>query len=316
MTIKGLSARSGMNRTDRLQLPAMGVGTWAWGDRLYWGYERRFGRREVEGAYAASLKAGLLFYDTAEIYGQGASEVILGQLERGSGAHLAIASKFMPFPWRLKKGDLLTALRRSLDRLGRESLELYQIHWPLPPLRVETWMEGLAQTVEAGLVRAVGVSNYSLSQMRRAQSALAKHGIALRSNQVLYSLLDRRPEITGLLAECRREDIALIAYSPLAQGLLTGKYGQDNPPPLQRRLRVGRRRLMRAESLAEVMRRIGEGHGVKTASQVALNWVVCKGAIPIPGAKDAVQAEENAGALGWRLTDQDVADLDRLSAVH
>ena len=305
-----------MNLTDRLQLPVMGVGTWAWGDRLYWGYEHRFGRREVEGAYRASLEAGLLFYDTAEIYGQGASEVILGQLERGSGAHLTIASKFMPFPWRLKKGDLLTALRRSLDRLGRESLELYQIHWPLPPLRVETWMDALARAVEAGLVRAVGVSNYSLSQMRRGRAALAGHGIALRSNQVLYSLLDRRPEITGLLAECRREDIALIAYSPLAQGLLTGKYGQDNPPPLQRRLRVGRRRLMHAESLAEVMRRIGEGHDGKTPSQVALNWVICKGAIPIPGAKDAEQAEENAGAQGWRLTDREVADLDRLSAVH
>ena len=305
-----------MKLTDGLQLPAMGVGTWAWGDRLYWGYERRFGRREVEGAYAASLKAGLLFYDTAEIYGQGASEVILGQLERGSGAHLTIASKFMPFPWRLKNGDLLAALRRSLDRLGRETLELYQIHWPLPPLRVETWMEGLAQAVEAGLVRAVGVSNYSQPQMRRAKAALAKHGIALRSNQVLYSLLDRRPEITGLLAECRREDIALIAYSPLAQGLLTGKYARDNPPPLQRRLRVGKTRLMRAESLAKVLRRIGEGHDGKTASQVALNWVVCKGAIPIPGAKDTVQAVENAGALGWRLTDQEVADLDRLSTVH
>ena len=305
-----------MNLTDSLQLPAMGVGTWAWGDRLYWGYERRFGRREVEGAYAASLQAGLLFYDTAEIYGQGASEVILGQLEKGSGAHLTIASKFMPFPWRLKKADLLTALRRSLDRLGRESLELYQIHWPLPPIRVETWMEALARAVEAGLVRAVGVSNYSLSQMRRARLALAKHGIDLRSNQVLYSLLDRQPEMTGLLAECRREEIALIAYSPLAQGLLTGKYSRHNPPPLQRRVRVGIRKLKHAESLAEVMHEIGKGHDGKTASQVALNWVICKGAIPIPGAKDGVQAEENAGALGWRLTGQEVANLDRLSAVH
>src|SRR3972149_9118964 len=127
-----------MNLTDSLQLPAMGGGTWAWGDRLYWGYERRFGRREVGGAYAASLQAGLLFYDTAEIYGQGASEVILGQLEKGSGAHLTIASKFMPFPWRLKKDDLLTALRRSLDRLARGRPEVCQIHRPLPPAPART----------------------------------------------------------------------------------------------------------------------------------------------------------------------------------
>ncbi|HLC04115.1 MAG TPA: aldo/keto reductase [Anaerolineales bacterium] len=302
-----------MNPEHTLTLPRMGVGVWSWGDRLYWGYDRGFGRREVEAAFHASLEAGLDFFDTAEVYGQGASETILGELEKESGARLTIASKFMPFPWRLKKRDFLSALRRSLDRLGRGQLELYQIHWPLPPVPIETWMEALAEAVEMGLVQAVGVSNYSLSQMERARSALARYGIRLRSNQVLYSLLDRGPEQSGLLEACTRQDIALIAYSPLAQGMLTGKYTLNNPPPFHRRLRVGRRRLANSESLVEVLRRIGDGHGGKSAAQVALNWVICMGAIPIPGAKDRSQAQENVGALDWRLTGEEMAALDRAS---
>jgi aryl-alcohol dehydrogenase-like predicted oxidoreductase len=301
------------DRKGQLTLPAMGVGAWAWGDRMYWGYERGYGRREVEAAFQASLDAGIRFYDTAEVYGQGASERILGQLEKEAAVPLTIASKFMPFPWRLGKASLLNALRQSLDRLGRESLELYQIHWPLPPVRIETWMEPLAEAVSTGLARAVGVSNYNLDQMERARLALGGFGVPLRSNQVRYSLLDREPETTGLLEACLREDIALIAYSPLAQGLLTGAYSTDNPPPWIRRMRVGRARMAKSEYLVGVLRRIGDSLGGKTPSQVALNWVMCKGALPIPGAKNALQASENAGALGWRLSEAQIAALDEAS---
>lgn len=301
-------------RPGRLDLPPMGVGAWAWGDRMYWGYERGYGRREVEEAFHASLDAGIRFFDTAEIYGQGASERILGELEKEAQVPLTIASKFMPYPWRLGGGALLIALHRSLDRLGRGSLELYQIHFPLPPVRVEKWMEPLAEAVTSGLARAVGVSNYSLDQMERARSALAKFGVPLHSNQVRYSLLDREPEKTGLLEACRSEDIALIAYSPVAQGLLTGAYSMDNPPPWIRRMRVGRARMAKAEHLVGVLRRMGESLGGKTPSQVALNWVMAKGAIPIPGAKNASQANENVGALGWKLSEAQVAALDEASA--
>jgi aryl-alcohol dehydrogenase-like predicted oxidoreductase len=292
----------------------MGVGAWSWGDRFYWGYGRKFGRRDVGEAFHISLEAGLDFFDTAEAYGQGSSEIILGELEREAGARLIIASKFMPFPWRLRKQDLLSVLRRSLRRLGRDRLELYQIHWPLPPVPIETWMEGMADALRVGLVSAVGVSNYNLGQMQRAVSTLHRFGIPLRSNQVLYSLMDREPERSGLLEACQRQGIALIAYSPLAQGLLTGKYSLNAPPPLHRRMRAGRARLARAEAIVNVMRNIGEGYGGKSPSQVALNWVIRKGAIPIPGAKDGKQAEDNLGALGWQLSDEDVQQLDRASA--
>lgn len=291
----------------------MGVGAWAWGDRLYWGYEGDYGRQDVEAAYHASVEAGIRFFDTAEVYGRGASEAILGQLEKESGLSLTIASKFMPYPWRLRKKSLVEALRRSLDRLGRETLDLYQIHWPLPPVPTETWMEALAEAMGLGLVRSVGVSNYNLTQLERARSALARFGITLRSNQVLYSLMDRAPERTGLLEACRREGIALIAYSPLAQGLLTGRYSPSDPPPFRRRVRISRARLARSASLVDALRIVGEAHGGRTPSQVAINWVIAKAAIPIPGAKNAAQATENVGALGWSLSDEEVAALDRAS---
>jgi aryl-alcohol dehydrogenase-like predicted oxidoreductase len=171
-------------------------------------------------------------------------------------------------------------------------------------------MDALADAVEAGLTRAVGVSNYSPDQMRRAHAALAKRGVALASNQVEYSLLHREPERNGLVALCRELGVTLIAYSPLAKGLLTGKYTPDNPPPGARGRMAGRDYLARIQSLIGQLRTIGEAHGGKTPSQVALNWLICKDSLPIPGAKNVRQVQENAGALGWRLTEDEVARLD------
>ena len=133
----------------------------------------------------------------------------------------------------------MRALRHSLDRLGLESVDLYQMHWPFPPVSIDTWMDAMADAVQAGLIRAVGVSNYNAEQTRRAHDALAKRGVPLASNQVDYSLLQRKPETNGLLALCKQLNVTLIAYSPLAQGLLTGKYTPQNPPPGLRGRRYG-----------------------------------------------------------------------------
>jgi aryl-alcohol dehydrogenase-like predicted oxidoreductase len=291
----------------------MGTGCWQWGDRLYWGYGSGYSEGDLKAAYDASLTAGLSFFDTAEVYGQGRSERLLGGFIRASGRAALVATKFMPFPWRLWKGTLLGALRRSLQRLGLAQADLYQIHWPVPPMSVETWMEALADAVEAGLTRAVGVSNYDVEQMRRASAALAKRGMRLASNQVPYSLLDRAVERNGLLALCRQMGVRLIAYSPLAQGVLSGKYTPAHPPPGARAGRYGRALLARVQPLVGLLRNLGASHGGKTPAQVALNWVICKGALPIPGAKNAAQVRENAGALGWRLTPAEVSALDAMS---
>lgn len=296
-----------------VRVTPLGVGTWQWGDSMFWGYGKGYAAGEIRAAFDASLAAGLTFFDTAEIYGQGKSERFLGQFISGNGARPVVATKFMPLPWRVSKGQFLGALRKSLGRLGLAQVDLYQLHWPFPPRPVEFWADALADAVQAGLARAVGVSNYSTDQMRRAHEALAKRGVPLASNQVEYSLLHRAPERNGVLDACRELGVTLIAYSPLRKGLLTGKYTPDNLPP------GFRRRIARSEQLAVIqllitlMREIGAGHGGKTPSQVALNWVICKGAIPIPGAKNARQAQDNARALGWRLTADEVAALDKLS---
>lgn len=206
----------------------------------------------------------------------------------------------------------MKALRASLGRLGLDSVDLYQVHWPSPPRSVKAWMGPLAQAVKEGLVKEAGVSNYSRDQMLRAQEALAKHNVPLASNQMQYSLVRRKNEFNGLLAECAKSGIRFIAYSPLGMGMLSGKYTPQNPPPRPRRF-LFFRQLGRIQTLVAKLREIGQAHGGKTVNQVALNWVICKGALPIPGAKTAAQAVENAGAIGWRLTPAEVAKLDEAS---
>jgi len=299
---------------SQVHISPLGIGTWAWGDRLFWGYGRgSYTDADLEAVFQVSQAAGINFFDTAEIYGRGRSERLLGQFIRAGDEPVVVATKFFPFPWRLGRRSLLRALQKSLERLGLSQVDLYQIHWPYPPVKIETWMDGLADAVEAGLVRTVGVSNYDADQTRRAHAALAQRGVPLVSNQVQYSLLHRQPEQRGLLDTCRQLGITLIAYSPLAQGLLSGKYTPENPPPGLRGRRFNRKHLARVQPLVTHLRELGQAHGGKTPSQVALNWVIRKGAVPIPGAKNAHQAQENIGALGWQLAEEEVAALDAVS---
>jgi aryl-alcohol dehydrogenase-like predicted oxidoreductase len=214
----------------------------------------------------------------------------------------------------LPKTSLKRALRNSLKRLNLECVDLYQIHWPFPPVPIETWAEALGDVVQEGLVGAVGVSNYSEAQMRRAYATLAKRGVPLASNQVEYNLLNRKVELNGLLKVCQELGITLIAYSPMAQGALTGKYTPEKLMPGIRGRIYNRATLEKIQPLIRQMRDIGREHGGKTPSQVALNWCICKGSVPIPGAKNARQAQDNCGALGWRLTEAEVAALDESSA--
>jgi len=192
------------------------------------------------------------------------------------------------------------------------SVALYQVHRPTPFHRPERMMEAMLACIETGLTRAVGVSNFSESEMLRAYSTLARHNLSLASNQVHYSLLSRRAEKTGLLARCKELGIRLIAYSPLEMGLLAGKYSPDNPPPGSRGIRYAFL-TSRIGPLLKLMTKMGQDHGGKSNAQVALNWIICKGALPIPGAKTQAQAQQNAGALGWRLTQDEVAALDEAS---
>ncbi|MGD8815477.1 MAG: aldo/keto reductase [Anaerolineales bacterium] len=297
-----------------LQISPLGVGTWQWGDRFIWAFGRGYDEDDTRAAFDRSLAAGIDFFDSAEVYGLGRSERLLGQYVRATSSPVITATKFFPFPWRLHRKSLQIALRRSLKRMGMARVDLYQLHLPFPPVPIETWMLALAESVQAGLARAVGVSNYDTPQTIRAQRALAESGIPLASNQIRYSMLDRRPESNQLLETCQELGVTVIAYSPLAQGLLTGKYTPQNPPPGVRGRQFKGELLEKIRPLLALMREIGDGHGGKSPAQVALNWTLCKGTVPIPGAKNAQQAEVNAGALGWKLDSEDVKALDTASA--
>ena len=290
----------------------LGLGAWQWGDRLVWQFGNGYGDEEVRKAFQASMQEGIRFVDTAEVYGSGRSERLLGMFIKETEQPVLVATKFFPYPWRFSKKAVVNALKGSLERIGIESVDLYQIHWPSLTMNTDVLMDGLAECVKNGLTRTVGVSNFGHNRMLASYSALARHGIPLASNQVHYSLLSRGAEKKGILARCGELGIRMIAYSPIEQGLLTGKYSVDHPPSGTRNRRYANL-LPKLPPLLKLLTEIGQDHGGKSNAQVALNWVICKGSLPIPGAKNETQVIQNAGALGWRLTDEEVARLDEVS---
>jgi len=300
---------------DELNIAPLGVGAWAWGTTRLWGYGKEYNRSDVGRAFLASMAEGVTLFDTAEMYGNGASERITGEILRDGAFEgtPVIATKFAPLPYRLSARSLLKAVDKSLERLGIETIDLYQIHFPNPIFKINGLMDALAETVKAGKVRRVGVSNYGADQMKRAHDRLASHGVSLASNQVEYSLLQRAPETNGVLEACRDLGVTLIAYSPIAKGLLTGKYGPggDRPSGLVRRMgrAFGEQNLKKIEPVLNILREIGEAHN-KQPAQVALNWLITqRSTFPIPGAKNELQARQNAGALGWEMTGEEAEKL-------
>ena len=303
--------------TDVRVVP-MGVGTWAWGDRRYWGYGERFGPSDVVDAFAASLDAGLDFFDTAEVYGHGESEKILGWMVRKHGSALVVATKFAPLPDSGGAPGVGPALERSLKRLGLPRVDLYQVHWcDTAVASVEDVMNAMAETVHAGLARTIGVSNFSADETVEAHTVLARHGIPLASNQVRYSLMHRAPETNGVLETCRALGATLLAYSPLEQGILAGKYS-DRGPSAERRAkhpRFSKENLDAARPVLGQLREIGDAHGDRPVEHVALAWLLAQpGVVPLAGATTGAQAASNAAALTLQLEPEALSALDRATA--
>lgn len=324
-------------------VPPLGVGTASWGERLL-GYGRTHSRKDLMMVYSACLDEGFDFFDTAEGYGHGDSERILGECRREDRRPVTIATKyappniFAPSIARLRPCALFKGLDASLRRLGVERIDLYQIHFPTSLANVDGLMDMMAEAVRLGKVRAVGVSNYGAALMGRAHARLALHGIPLASNQVHYNLLNRRPEVDGVLDACRELNVSLIANSPLQQGILTGKYrdpsrspslfqqlifrlGQvgssgeiQDESPIYKRIFAKPRCLRRdkLEFLFVVLEQIAKAHQ-KSIGQVALNWLISgeEHVIAIPGAKNPRQATENAAAVSWRLTQEERALINQ-----
>jgi aryl-alcohol dehydrogenase-like predicted oxidoreductase len=207
-----------------IPLPNLCIGTWSWGDSGTWNNASPEARGNLDGAWASMQNKDLFFVDTAEVYGSGESERIIRSLRDGSPddfkARLVVATKFIPIPWPPSRifmpNGMVKFCKLSLERLGMDQVDLYQIHGPVHFFNsIDSIAAGLAQCVEAGLTKAVGVSNYGRDEMITMDEALKKRGLRLASNQVEFSLLRTLPEESGLLDECKKRGILMMAYSPL-----------------------------------------------------------------------------------------------------
>ncbi len=285
--------------TSGIMVSPLGVGTNKWMQ----------GRNDEPVSQVAQsfLDAGGNFFDTAEVYGLGKSERLLGTCLQQNTRPVVVASKFAPWPYRLSCRQFMDALDASLSRLGLPAIDLYYIHWPFTFLKVETLMDMMAQAVEAGKVRAVGVSNFNAGQMRRAAARLARYDIPLAANEVHYSLLHRKPEVNGVLDACRELDVALVAYYPLEAGRLKSKETSSTSSTSISAKQEGELR----KTLTEIANKRG-----KSVSQVSLNWLLRrdKHVIPIPGATSARHVLDNVDMLSWEMADEEFAAIDQASS--
>jgi aryl-alcohol dehydrogenase-like predicted oxidoreductase len=279
-----------------LSVSPLGVGT------NKWIYDQN--DEQVLQVFQSSLDAGVCFFDTAEVYGFGKSERLLGECLRQTERQVVVASKYMPLPTR----QLGKALDASLFRLGLKTLDVYFIHFPLG--RIDDLMDQMVQAFQTGKIRAVGVSNFSASQMHRAADYLARYNIPLAANEVQYHLLHRQPEVNGVLDACRELNVALVAYLPLAGGRLTASLSQHKPSRS-----FSSSSSKRHKELKKVLQTIAERRG-KSVSQVILNWLLHRDEhiIPIPGATSAAHAMNNAEALNWELNDDEFNIIDQVSS--
>ena len=290
-----------------IKISAIGLGTWQWGSRE-WGWGRNYGKKEVLEAFQRALEVDINFIDTAEIYGRGKSEQLIGEAIKGHRDEVVIATKV--WPWNLTSGRLFRSADRSAHRLGVDVIDLYQIHWPNPLLPIRNTMRTMKKLIRFGKVRSVGVSNFNLTRTKAAKKALSPPELA--SNQVKYNLLDRKIE-TDLLPYAQSSNVTVIAYSPLAHSLLTNTYTpKSKPTSLVQTInpRFSSHNLTRMNSILKVLATIANAHS-KTASQVALNWLISKpNVVAIPGSKRAEHVADSAGSVDWRLTESEVEELE------
>jgi aryl-alcohol dehydrogenase-like predicted oxidoreductase len=292
------------------RISRIGLGTWQFGSGE-WGYGASYARQEARAIVRRALELGVSLFDTAEIYGFGRSERILGQALSDDRESAFLATKIFPvLPIAPVVEQRAVA---SANRLGVHRIDLYQVHQPNPLVRDGTIMAGMRALQHVGLVGEVGVSNYSLERWQAAETAL---GSRVLSNQVEYSLVSRLPE-KNLLPFAETTGHLVIAYSPLGQGLLSGRYHQGHRPA--NRVRIANplflpENLERADDLIATLREVADAHSA-TPAQIALAWAIRRPAVvAIPGASSLEQLESNVAAAEIDLTDDEYQALNTASA--
>jgi aryl-alcohol dehydrogenase-like predicted oxidoreductase len=291
------------------RLSAIGLGTWQFGSKD-WGYGSAYADTEAGRILRRALDLGVNVIDTAEVYGRGNSEQIVGRALGDRRKEAFVATKVLPIA--PTAGFVEQHGRKSLARLGIDMIDLYQIHWPNPVVPIAQQMEGMRRLQRAGIVAEVGVSNFSLARWRAAEEAL---GSPVLSNQVQYSLVARKPDVE-LVPYAQANDRLVIAYSPLGMGMLSGRYTSAHPPSGSARLNNPLflpESLDAAGPLIDAVRTVANAHAA-TPAQVALAWVISHGnVIAIPGASSVEQLEANVAAADLELTVDEIATLTRAS---
>jgi aryl-alcohol dehydrogenase-like predicted oxidoreductase len=277
------------------------------------------GQDEKNATVKAALDGGINWFDTAELYGGGKSEASLAEALKAAGKKdqdVVVATKWWPLLRTAR--NIPISIQDRIHYLNGYSISLYMVHNPGSFSSPEAEMDAMADLVEAGKIRSVGVSNFNPERMRRAHKALQKRGLTLAVNQMLYSLLNRSIETNGVLETAKELGVTIIAYTPLASGLLTGKY-HKNPELLVKKSFWSRSRLQggveKSRALVQVLEEIGARYKASPA-QVALNWVINsqgESVVTIPGATKVSQARESAGAMQFTLSADEIGRLSELS---
>jgi aryl-alcohol dehydrogenase-like predicted oxidoreductase len=318
-----VTERRRLGRTS-IEITPIGLGCWQFsgGHGFVGGFWEALSQEAVDEIVRVALAGGINWFDTAEAYGKGRSERALARALADAGrkdGDVVVATKWWPIPRTAR--TIRTTIDERLRCLDGFSIDLHQVHQPFSFSSVEAEMEAMADLVAAKKIRAVGVSNFSAARTRRAHAALAKRGIPLASNQVRYSLVDRRIESNGVLDAARELGVTIIAYSPLGQGILSGRFHDDpglihsRPGPRRHMSAFRASGLARTRPLVDEVRRIAAAHAV-TPSQVALNWLLHahgETVVAIPGASRPRHAEEASGAMGFRLVPEEMSRLEELS---
>ena len=310
-----------------LQISPLGLGCWQFSKQagLVGKYWAPLSDEDTCNIVKASIGGGINWFDTAEIYGRGKSEQGLADSLEKNGQkkdETIIATKWWPIGRRAS--SIKRTIKRRLINLGGYPIALHQIHNPLGFSSVEKEMDAMADLIEDGRIKYIGVSNFSADRMRRAFEALDRRGHKLVSNQVVYSILNRKIESNGTMETARELNITIIAYSPLAQGLVSGKFHNDRELIKKR---VGSRKymnkfkldgLIKSQPIIDKLKTVAVEYNA-APSQVALNWIINfhgDSVVAIPGATKIRQAKENTGAMNFTLSQEHLDLLDKVSASY
>ena len=294
-----------------IPISPIGVGTIDWGDASR-GFGTTFREKDAFDAFQRARKSGINFFDTAEVYGykgqkyEQSAEEILGRFVKNDDANdsddeVVVGSKVFTIPWtnalmgggiRLGKESLLKAGKESVKRMGGRQMDVWSIHFPFPSFSQDALMSALEESLDVGLTRAVGVSNYNVEQLEEAFEILQKRGIPLASNQIEYSVVNRKAEKEGLIQSCLDRDVKVVAHSPL-KALKTTEIEE---------------KYVIMNKLCEFIGQVNSGG--KSKVSVMLNYCMAKGTIPIPGVKRVEHIEDIENAMGWTLDEESVLTID------